>query len=245
MASAVEEVPGTAEASGAGGAEVEGIVSNNAWIRFPALRVSLQRWAEECGAAERDILVTAMPIGMDWVSVRVSRLEETLSEPEDWIEWLAPMSYRSAEQGALDHFAWREMREAVSKLRGRTGNLLGGFVPTRPDRGGDVIAIEIGEGGSMPKTNVAGNGQANGATNGARPQKARGAAQAAPEPAEEAPAKRKPGRPARAAAGAPATTRATAPAMETRSAAPAAPGKASGRKPGPKPKGKGAGARRK
>jgi hypothetical protein len=227
----VDQMAGPTEAAGADLAVVEDHVSNNAWVRFPGLKVAIERWAVEAGPEAADILVSAMVNGMDSIEIRVSRLQGRGGEPADWIGWGAPMIFRNAPQAVIDHLAHHAMADGVLKMRSRDGLLRGGISPTPPDR--RVTPIE-GEVIPMPKATETKTAEA-------KPKNARKLPAPAAEPEPE-PAKKKPGRPAKGAPGSKATTRATAPKMETRSAGGLA-SKVKGRKPAAKSKGKGSAAR--
>lgn len=102
-------------------AAVDQVVSAVAWAGFPELHDAIQRWADLAGSEAAGVEVSAVPIGMDWVSVRVSQIqgEDSVS---DWLEWLAPTSFSRASQAAIDHFAAREMHTAQNVLKWRAGN---------------------------------------------------------------------------------------------------------------------------
>jgi hypothetical protein len=107
------------------GPAVDEVVNARAWASFPELAGAVMRWAEMAGPECSDLVVSAVPVGMDWVSVRVTRVEGPDDHPVDWMEWLAPMSYRGASQAAVDHFAGSALDGAAGILKGRTGGLKG------------------------------------------------------------------------------------------------------------------------
>jgi hypothetical protein len=119
---------GGAEMRSEMGPAVEQVVSERAWASFPGLELAALRWAELAGPEAASLVVSAVTIGMDWVSVRVSRTDgdvDGCAMPVDWIEWLAPMTYKGACQSALDHFCCRALDAAATSLKGRTGALKG------------------------------------------------------------------------------------------------------------------------
>jgi hypothetical protein len=96
-------------------AEVDQVVSGPAWLAFPELHTAILRWANLVRSEAGGLLISAMPVGMDSVSVRVTSMADQ-DEPRDWVEWLAPMSLKGARQSAIDHFVSRSMATALDHL---------------------------------------------------------------------------------------------------------------------------------
>lgn len=190
-------------------AEVDNIVSATAWAGFPALHAAVLRWADLARSAAAGLHISAVPVGMDFLSVRLTSTGET-GEPREWIEFLVPSSY----------LAERSLEAAAAKLQGRAGNAEwvvdpppGPAIP-EADKGGPGMAKNPAK--AQPKT---------GRTKSARIPIADPVA-AAPAPAAAKSRARKPatGRPAAA----------MAPRAETR-ASPASGGKTPAAKPARKP----------
>jgi hypothetical protein len=107
------------------GPAIEQVVSARAWQLFPGLEAAVAEWAGLAGAEASDLIVSAVPVGMDWISVRVSRVEGSYDRPVDWLEWLMPMGFKGACQSAIDHFAASSLDGAARSLSGRDGALKG------------------------------------------------------------------------------------------------------------------------
>jgi hypothetical protein len=209
-------------------AEVDRIVSASAWARFPALLESVERWAELAGDEARDLVVSACPLGFEWLSIRVSRVERDGLEA-DWLEWLAPLGFAKANRLALDHWATRELHSAASKLKARDGTGL------RPRKLVDPESTEgtsngNGSGSQMAKTKAkTDDGRGVPPPRSTTRSRASTAEAAAPAPAKPG---KKPGRK-------PATRKAESPAVaETRSKPGPKPKAKAKAKPGPKPRAK-------
>jgi hypothetical protein len=99
---------------------VDRIVSAAAWVRFPGLLSAVERWSKLAGDEVAGCVVSAVVISIDYISVRVTFASDRKAEP-DWLEWLAPTGFSTADQVAIDHFAARSLHGAFMALRARSG----------------------------------------------------------------------------------------------------------------------------